>query len=153
MRLFARRLGAPYTLCEVMLERIAERTGMRQCDLAPEALALLATYAWPDNVRELRNVLEQATMLSEEARLDAAAIVAVLPQAPRIAWAEKGAVAAPDAPRRLNDAVAETERRTIHAALHAANGNKVTAAKLLGISRATLYEKMSMLELMPENQT
>ena len=139
-------------LCEVMLERIAERTGMRQRELAPEALALLASHAWPGNVRELRNVLEQASMLSEEARLDAGAFLRVLPGAgPGNAVRPGGSI--PGTPRRLTDAVAETERRAIHAALHAANGSKVGAAKLLGISRATLYEKMASLGLVSENHT
>ncbi len=140
-------------LCEVMLERTAERTGMRQRELAPEALALLASYAWPGNVRELRNVLEQASMLSEEVRLDAAAIVAVLPHAALPGHTARASFTASGAPRRLTDAVAETERRAIHAALQAAKGNKVSAAKLLGISRATLYEKMASLGPMSESQT
>jgi transcriptional regulator with PAS, ATPase and Fis domain len=128
-------------LAEVMLERIAERTGIAPRELGADAVAILAAYAWPGNVRELRNVLEQVTMLSEDGRLTAASFADVLP-----ARAVNPAGRAALAPR-LNDAVAEAERNAIRDALRRANGNKVAAARLLGISRATLYEKLAALGL------
>lgn len=135
-------------LCEVMLECIAERTGLPQRELAPDALGALAAYAWPGNVRELRNVLEQVTMLAESPRIVAADFAAVLPDAAvQSRSAQRRAASAQ--PRRLADAVADAERAAIREALAAAKGNKVLAAKLLGISRATLYEKMAGFSLEP----
>ena len=128
-------------LAEVMLERIAERTGIAPRELGADAVAILAAYAWPGNVRELRNVLEQVTMLSEDGRLTAASFADVLP-ARAVDPAGRAALAP-----RLNDAVAEAERNAIRDALRRANGNKVAAARLLGISRATLYEKLAALGL------
>ncbi|MBM3352823.1 MAG: AAA family ATPase [Betaproteobacteria bacterium] len=125
-------------LAESLLESIAQRTGMPQRELAPSALAVLAAHAWPGNIRELRNVLEQAAMLTDNARLGAEDFTRVLPVPP--ARAEQGA--APHL-RPLPQLIAELERSTIASALAATGGNKVSAAKMLGISRATLYEKLA----------
>jgi DNA-binding NtrC family response regulator len=48
--------------------------------------------------------------------------------------------------RPLPQLIAELERNTIQSALVAAGGNKVSAARMLGISRATLYEKLASLK-------
>ena len=94
-------------------------------------------------------------MRSDTPHLDAEQLRAVLreagvaqiaPPAPTLAAAETGAVAL----RPLGEQVAELERNAIQAALAATGGNKVAAAKMLGISRAKLYER---LEELSENQT
>ncbi|MFZ5556029.1 MAG: sigma-54 interaction domain-containing protein [Pseudomonadota bacterium] len=126
-------------LCEVMLERIAERTGIAPSELTGDALVALGAYPWPGNVRELRNVLEQVTMLSEDTRLTAESFAEVLPEL-AVDAARRPAMAP-----RLTEAVAEAERAAIREALRRANGNKVATARLLGISRATLYEKLAAL--------
>jgi DNA-binding NtrC family response regulator len=66
--------------------------------------------------------------------------VAVLPAAPP---ASDGALAEPGVITPLPQAIAELEARTIQAALAATGGNKLAASRLLGISRATLYEKLA----------
>lgn len=133
------RLADLEALAESLLESIAQRTGMPQRELAPSALAVLAAHAWPGNIRELRNVLEQAAMLTDSGRLGAEDFARVLP-AVAPARAEPGA--APHL-RPLPQLIAELERSSIQSALAATGGNKVSAAKLLGISRATLYEKLA----------
>jgi transcriptional regulator with PAS, ATPase and Fis domain len=133
------RLADLEALAESLLESIAQRTGMPQRELAPSALAVLAAHAWPGNIRELRNVLEQAAMLTDNGRLGAEDFARVLP-AVAPARAEPGAT--PHL-RPLPQLIAELERSTIQSALAATGGNKVSAAKLLGISRATLYEKLA----------
>jgi transcriptional regulator with PAS, ATPase and Fis domain len=118
-------------LAESLLESIALRTGMPQRELTPSALAALSAHDWPGNVRELRNALEQAAMLTDNPRLtadDFASILNVSSTRPQL--------------RPLPQLVAELERTSIQSALAATGGNKVSAAKLLGISRATLYEKL-----------
>jgi transcriptional regulator with PAS, ATPase and Fis domain len=133
------RPGDLEALAESLLESIAMRSGMPQRELGPSALAALAAHPWPGNVRELRNALEQAAMLTDSARLEAAHFAQVLP----------GAAAAPAEPARtgalrpLPQLIAELEQSSIATALAAAGGNKVSAAKMLGISRATLYEKLA----------
>ena len=136
------RFGDLEALAESLLEGIAVRTGMPQRELAPSALAVLASHRWPGNVRELRNVLEQAAMLTDNARLSGEDFAAILLRAgERI-----------DAPvpaqtlRPLPQLIAELERSSIESALAATGGNKVSAAKMLGISRATLYERLAALK-------
>ncbi len=125
-------------LAESLLESIALRTGMPQRELTPSAIAALALHRWPGNVRELRNVLEQAAMLTDNARLEAADFAAILPTT----QGAEPTAAATHALRPLPQLIAELERSSIASALAATGGNKVSAAKMLGISRATLYEKL-----------
>jgi transcriptional regulator with PAS, ATPase and Fis domain len=132
------RFGDLPALAENLLESIAARTGMPQRELAPGALAALAAHEWRGNVRELRNALEQAAMLTDRARLEAEDFAAVLPGAP---------AARPAQPLRpLPQLIAELERSSIRSALEVTGGNKVSAARLLGISRATLYEKLAEIK-------
>jgi DNA-binding NtrC family response regulator len=98
----------------------------------PEALAALSQYGWPGNVRELANVLERAQILAEnhvitvddlpENILDAAPVVA--------AGAEPGHLR-------------EVERRHIVEVLAQHQGNKVQAARALGVSRRALYRMIA----------
>jgi len=134
------RLSDLEALAESLLESIALRTGMPQRELAPSSLAVLAAHDWRGNIRELRNVLEQAAMLTDHARLGAEDFATILPSA-----AIPGGVSAA-AVRPLPQMIAELERSSIRSALAASQGNKVAAARLLGISRATLYEKLATLK-------
>ncbi len=134
------RLDDLPALCEVMLERIAERTGLAPRELTRDALGALAHYPWPGNVRELRNVLEQVTMLTDGTRLAAEDFARVLPEA-----AIRATAGSRTGVQRLAEAVAQAEQVAIAAALRETGGNKVAAARLLGISRATLYERVAAL--------
>ncbi len=134
------RLQDLEALCELILAQIAERTGVPQREVSPEALVALGGCAWPGNIRELRNVLERAVMMSDARRLEPRDFASVLP-----AVSEQPQAAT----RSLAQAVAATERAVIAAALEAAHGNKSLAAQTLGVSRATLYEKMAQFGLAP----
>ena len=91
------------------------------------------------NLIQSESVLEQAAMLTDSARLTARDFAQVLPAAPAAApHARAGSL------RPLPQLIAELERSSIQSALVATGGNKVSAAKLLGISRATLYEKLGV---------
>ena len=138
-------------LVEVLGEDMALRSGAQPPELSAEALALLSAQVWRGNIRELRNVLEQAMIRSDSHRIGAPQLEAVLRQAgvePPLAApvaaapALTHAASAIEALRPLAQQVAELERQAIAAALTAACGNKVAAARLLGISRATLYERL-----------
>ena len=123
-------------LAEHLLENIAARTGMPQRELSPSAIGALGAHDWPGNIRELRNVLEQAAMLTDSARLTAEDFATILP----VSAAREARVGGM---RPLPEQIAELERSSIRLALAATGGNKVSAARMLGISRATLYEKLS----------
>ena len=126
-------------LTDNILEEIARRSGRPQREVTPTALAVLSAYGWPGNVRELRNILEQVTLNSDSPRLSAEEFTLVLP---RVASPLR---AGDRATLRLADVVADAERSAIRSALAAAEGKKILAAELLGISRATLYQKLSIL--------
>lgn len=131
------RLSDLEALCEYQLESIAQRTGMPLREMTSTAIGALSAHEWRGNVRELRNVLEQATMHTDNIRLTAEDFFTILPTARRnlpIA-----------ALRPLPQLIAELEQSSIQSALEATRGNKVSAAKLLGISRATLYEKLATI--------
>ncbi len=144
-----RRSDIP-ALVEALGEDMALRSGEAPPELTPEALALLAGQHWRGNIRELRNVLEQVTMRSDSQRIDAAQLERILREAGLEQIAQPAALRdAHDADeeaallRPLAQQVAELERRAIGAALAATGGNKLATSRLLGISRATLYERMT----------
>jgi len=134
------RLADLEALCESALEQIVERTGMRRREITPSALHRLAAHDWPGNVRELRNVLEKAVLRSDKKRLTSEEIDAILPAAQQ-------AHPPLQTLQPLAETVAAAERLAIAAALQAAGGKKELAATMLGISRATLYEKLARYQL------
>jgi transcriptional regulator with PAS, ATPase and Fis domain len=148
-------------LVEVLADEIAGRSGTAPLELTASATALLAAQPWRGNIRELRNVLEQAAMRSDTAQIDASDLEAVLREAgirqivPPIVTAPAPLVRG-TALRPLADQVADVEREAIGAALAATGGNKLATARLLGISRAKLYERlvaMSELQSVSEIRT
>jgi len=121
-------------LAQRFLGEAARVMGLPEPTLAAATHALLAAYAWPGNVRELRNVMERALILSAGATIGAVHL-------PR-------EVAAPSAERgnTLDPGLApleEVEKRHLRRVLEACGGNKTQAAKLLGISRLTLRNKVN----------
>jgi len=99
------------------------------------ATAALMRYAWPGNVRELRSAVSYAIMLG------ARGIVRLNDLPPEITGESTNGVA------RDNIGNQDDPRRSLRQALQATKGNRTEAAKLLGISRATLYRHMQQLGL------
>ncbi|HEN8710775.1 MULTISPECIES: sigma-54 interaction domain-containing protein [Pseudomonas] len=115
-------------LCEAILAELGS-----QFELEPDALQLLARHAWPGNIRELRNVLERATLLADQPRLTALDLREALgPVAP---------LATTTVRQSYRDACAQFERKLIADTLAAHAGNVVEAAKALGLGRSTFYKK------------
>ncbi len=151
------RMADLEALVESLAEDISRRSGLPHKSLTSDALDLLSRHSWPGNIRELRNVLEQASLMTDDLLLTAAhfrgAVVDVPhAEAPRADVARTAATAAPlpvasaGAIKPLPQAIAELEAQAIRDALAATGGNKLAAAKLLGISRATLYEKLALID-------
>ena len=115
--------------------------------LHPETQAQLLRYAWPGNVRELRNVLERAIILAPGNILDPEHLPVELGEqaASQSDVAPKGAsVSLPTGGLRLE----EVERDLVRQALEATEGNQVRAARLLGISRDALRNRMKKFGLL-----
>lgn len=139
-------------LVEVLGEDMALRSGAQPPELDAGALAILSAQVWRGNIRELRNVLEQAMMRSDSHHITAPQLQAVLREsgitqveALRAIPDSESAAALPSAEKLLRpmaEQVAELEHLAIAAAMASSGGNKVLAAKTLGISRATLYERL-----------
>ena len=143
-------------LVEALNDDIALRNGSALPDITADALELLSALQWRGNIRELRNMLEQSAMRSDNQRIDATLLQQVLQQSGIDPWiAPRGArvagtalpspdpAPAPDLLRPLAEQVARVERRAVMAAMQATGGNKLAAARMLGISRATLYQRLS----------
>ena len=100
----------------------------------PAAAAALAAYDWPGNLRQLRNAVLSATLLAAGEYITCRDLPGEITDGPA---AEPAA-----APLPLRDRASEEEQ--IRRALAAAGGNKSQAAKLLGIDRKTLYNKLHL---------
>ena len=133
-------------LCEALLEDIC-RGQEPQGEMTDAALAVLAGYDWPGNIRELRNVLERALTMGEAGVLDAAAISKVLPCSVTPAAINPAAqpLPHPQPVPPLAQTLAAAEAGAIEQALVASAGNRSQAARLLGISRSVLYDKLARL--------
>ncbi|TXH51415.1 MAG: sigma-54-dependent Fis family transcriptional regulator, partial [Burkholderiaceae bacterium] len=128
-------------LAAALLARIAPQ---RTLLLAPGALTRLAQHPFPGNVRELRNVLERASLLADGSTLTAAVIERALAiGSPRPA-AKIAAVATRAA--RPAAALRDAERDALRAALAAHAGDRQSLARSLGISLRTLYRKLKQLD-------
>ncbi|MGE5384378.1 MAG: sigma-54 interaction domain-containing protein [Betaproteobacteria bacterium] len=139
------RLNDLPALCERLLEQHCRELGLPPREISAAAIELLRQHAWPGNVRELSNVLERALLHSDSDLIDAPDLGNILPELRRArhAAAEPGG----EMPGTLGEALAKAEKSAIAATLARCNGNKSLAAKQLGISRASLYEKLAALGL------
>ena len=117
-------------------------------ELPPDALEVLRRHAWPGNIRELRNVLERAVVLCPGDVVTGEHIATSLPELrPKVVSLTAHARPVPGEPAgpaaSTNDRAVE-EKRRIEDALDRCGGNQSRAAKLLGISRATLVNRLNV---------
>jgi transcriptional regulator with PAS, ATPase and Fis domain len=134
-------------LVDALLEDIARRSGLVHKTLSADALEALARQRWPGNIRELRNALEQAALMTDEVLLVAAhfgGLIAADAAGDAGAAPVRAARPMPLPIKPLPQAVAELEAHAIRDALASTGGNKLAASRLLGISRATLYDKLEL---------
>jgi DNA-binding NtrC family response regulator len=112
--------------------------------VSPEAMARLVGYDWPGNVRELANVLERAQILAEGTVITADDL-------------PDNVIGGPAPPRPADAAtpfdLEAVERRHVADVLARLNGNKLQAAKALGISRRALYRLIDKYGLAPKADT
>jgi DNA-binding NtrC family response regulator len=122
-------------LVNSFLEKFNEANG-RMRTISEDAMARLMAYDWPGNVRELENAIERAVALGSGPILH----VGDLPSNMQYGTGER----LPERDELLP--LDELERRAILRALREAAGDKLAAARLLGIGKTTLYRKLKLYE-------
>jgi two-component system, NtrC family, response regulator len=128
------REGDPVLLANFFLKRFNDQFGRKIKSFASDALTAIAVHPWRGNVRELENRVKRAVVMSEGITVSASDL--------ELAPAEL-----PYGSLDLREARARAERGVIQMALAQSNGNLSRAAKLLGISRPTLYGLLEGLGL------
>ena len=139
-RLADRREDLPL-LQRYFIERFATEYKKPIVGLTRRAQSLMATYAWEGNVRELENVIGNACMMTEGRFID----IKDLPERLRVVQRDYSSI------DEGLFSLREAQRRHIVQVLERVGGNKLRAARILGIGRNTIYKMLSQLKLEERN--
>lgn len=124
-------------LLEFFMKRISRKSGKNISGITREALEILMNYSWPGNVRELVNVLEYAYVVCPQGEIAASHLPGQLLQG-------KLAMKSSQSSLLQDDSV---KRQRLLAALEESRGNRSGAAKILGVSRVTVWKWMRRYQL------
>jgi len=122
-------------LTQAFVDSYSAKHGRQVSGVSPEALSVLNEYEFPGNVRELANTIERAVIVSTTKRIG----VRDLPEPIRAAVRVQRR-------RERPQSLAELEAEHVMEVLASTKGNKTEAAKILGISRKNLYEKLARVK-------
>ena len=125
-------------LVQAFLNEFNARNGKSVRAVDQEAMYLLERYPWPGNIRELRNVIERATILAEGDFIE--------PSTCRRRVVTRGEESLPTVTLSPGTTVDEAERRLILLTLEHTRNNKTRAAEILGISLKTLHNKLNRMK-------
>jgi transcriptional regulator with PAS, ATPase and Fis domain len=134
------REGDVELLARHFLQELARQQELESKTLEPDAIEALRAHSWPGNIRELKNVIEHAAILSEGRTISASHLMIQQRSA-------RPATQAFDPTRDIQippggKSLDEIEREAVHITLQITRGNRSAAARILGISRPTLARKM-----------
>src|ERR671918_2026859 len=129
-------------LIQSFLAEFNARNGKSVSAADPAAMRILEQYNWPGNVREVRNVIERAVILSQGEFVDPKHLPPLVTDSPD--------VVKPTLSLAPGTTVEEAERRLILMTLEHTRDNKTRAAEILGISLKTLHNKLNKLRLRPK---
>ncbi|HZU30467.1 MAG TPA: helix-turn-helix domain-containing protein, partial [Candidatus Angelobacter sp.] len=121
-------------IANILLNNLANDLAREQQELSPEAEALLKSYSWPGNIRELRNVLERVALTCDARIIEAQDLGLAQRTATPVSLEETGPALT----------LAALERQHITRVLHEESGKVAQAAQKLGIPRSTLYQKLKV---------
>ena len=124
-----------------LLSNLREKRRLIPNRISPEAMTLFKRYSWPGNVRELKNALERAMNIAEGHQIS----VDDLPGRIRKFYDEADGTAGPVG--LLRNILADAEKRAIVEALRFTAGNKAKAARILGMHRTGLYQKLKRYDM------
>ena len=125
-------------LISYFIKKVTNRLGKRITGIDDDVLAVLKTYSWPGNIRELENVIEAAVHLTLGERIHFDSLPDYLQS--QNFFCRFGN-------NKLKDILEETEKRVLKQSIDKNSKDKALVAKELGISRSTLYEKLNKYEL------
>jgi len=130
------RTGDPALLAHAFVHRFSLQQKKAFMSLSEEAVKIVEQYSWPGNIRELENCMRRATIMSD---------------GPLISSQDLGLASASTSDEEngfdLRLVRERAEKKAVISALGRVNGNMVKTAELLGVSRPTLYDLMSRLNL------
>ena len=119
-----------------LMSILNQEVGSYPADISEEAMEMLKNYQWPGNVRELKNVLERGLIMARGEQLRPEHLPG------RITGLEMMTDGLFRPNGSLKERLAGVERQIISDTLRSVGGNRLKAAKILGIHRSSLYEKM-----------
>jgi two-component system response regulator AtoC len=126
--------------------RFAETISKPSLAFSAQALKFLRSQRWPGNVRQLENFIERLVLLSDGPVIDLALVEGEFVERPRFVTQSTGttghAMALPSSSSPLDEAKRKVEKDELLRALAHSGGNRSAAARLLSVSRATLYNKL-----------
>jgi len=122
-------------LVQHFIEKFTGETGKHVHGATPEAMAVLQAYAWPGNIRELRNTVERGMILVDGDMIGEEHLPPDM--RPQVARSTAATLQVP-----LGLRLREVEKEYVLASLRRNEGNKARTAELLGISEKTLYNKL-----------
>jgi DNA-binding NtrC family response regulator len=124
--------------------QITKQNSWKDVTFSPEAMQALQAYAWPGNIRELRNVVERLLLFAESDTVTAATVQSALPGQAAAAGGV-GFVPAGASSGTLAERVEQVERQIILDEIKRQNHHITNAAKALGLERSHLYKKCQQL--------
>ncbi|MDG2004288.1 MAG: PEP-CTERM-box response regulator transcription factor, partial [Novosphingobium sp.] len=131
----AERPGDAALLAKAFLTRFAREMNPKVRGFASDAMAAIDAWQWPGNVRELENRVKRAVIMADEKLVSAADLDLLEPDEELVKALN------------LKSAREKTDRKIIRHALARSEGNISSTAKMLGISRPTLYDLLKQYEL------
>jgi two-component system response regulator HydG len=120
-------------LATFLLNRMSRSSG-RNYSLSAEAMQALLAYDWPGNVRELENCIERCCAMNSGPVIHSVDLPSYITGSPQDS--------APRTPASRISRLADLEKEAILGAINQLNGDKLMAARLLGIGKTTLYRKL-----------
>jgi DNA-binding NtrC family response regulator len=131
-------------LVDYFVQQVCAQNGWKRMPFASNAIEALQEYAWPGNIRELRNTVERLLLLAGDS-VDAATVETALPRRSSGTTASKVDPQAGGESGPLAQRVAEFERANLLAELERSGGHVTNAAKALGLERSHFYKKCQQL--------
>lgn len=147
-----KREGDIPLLTKTLVEVAANRTKRYSPAISLETMNILERYSWPGNIRELENVIERAILIAHDV-IEPEHLPKYIVHPAQISE-ERMPVknSSINFTNKNVKSVSEMERELISNTLQKVNGNKSLAARILGISRSNLYEKIAKYKIEPVNE-